>query len=31
MAVAPGAIASMTRFRRAAKLVPLPFEFIVND
>src|ERR1700688_3267541 len=31
IAVAPGAIASMTRFRRAAKLVPLPFVFIEDN
>src|SRR5882757_920516 len=31
IAVAPGAIASMTRLRRVWKLVPLPFAFIVNN
>src|SRR5258708_38260158 len=31
IAVAPGAIASITRLRRAAKLVPLPFEFIEDN
>src|ERR1700732_2796991 len=31
IAVAPGAIASITRFRRAAKLVPLPFVFIEDN
>src|ERR1700682_2379296 len=31
IAVAPGAISSITRFRRAWKLVPLPLAFIVDN
>src|SRR3982074_2137295 len=31
IAVAPGAMASITRLRRAAKVVPLPFAFIEDN